>query len=166
MCNFDIDSIMYQNIHDIIFGNYPTPSPAYLPTATPQDTGAVTRSGFIVTVLPTRKSLKIWGMILVKMKEAILSFSGKDATRGKRVKVKHLCHNCYSQRSLAEDRHIEEVEDRNGRSYLPICLQCLRSGVPVAWRKGGRRNVVQATAEKKRKKSVQKKKTQKLNKSS
>lgn len=82
--------------------------------------------------------------------------SGKEGTRGKRVKVKHICYNCYSDRSFAENKHVEEKYERGGRSYLPICMVCLNSGVPVRFRKGGRSNVLQASAEKKRKREQQK----------
>lgn len=88
---------------------------------------------------------------------------GKDGTKGGWAKAKHICFDCYSERALAEGRNVEEKCNCGGRSYLPICMGCLNANVPVSLRKGNRRNVLQVSMEKKRKR-VKKKMAQKRRK--
>jgi len=76
--------------------------------------------------------------------------SGKNGTKGGRAKVKHICFNCYSEKGLTEDRNVEEKCNRGGRSYLQIWMGCLNANVPVSFRKGNMRNLLQAIMEKKR----------------
>ena len=98
-----------------------------------------------------REALACWMAI-----EGAYYLSGKDGTKGGKAKLKHICFNCYSERPLAEDRNVEEKCNRGGRSYLPICMGCLNANVPVSFRKGNRRNVLQASMEKKRKRAKKK----------
>ena len=77
-------------------------------------------------------------------------------TRGDRLPLKHICCSCYSENDLVTNTQVEAISDRGGRSYLPICIDCLKHRVPVTFSKGEITNVLQANTEKKRKKTAKK----------
>ena len=82
--------------------------------------------------------------------------SGSMPTRGDRLPLKLICCSCYSENDLVTNTQVEAISDRGGRSYLPICIDFLKDGVPVTFSKGERTNVLQANTEKKRKKTAKK----------
>lgn len=67
-------------------------------------------------------------------------YAPKDSNgRGKRIHAKHVCWHCYAGRNLARIKDVEEREERRGRSFHPVCKDCLGNGVPVLYTGGGGR---------------------------
>ena len=74
--------------------------------------------------------------------------------KGKRIHTKHICCHCYTDRNLAKIKDVEEREVRRGRPFHPICKDCLCNGVPVVYTKGGRKNWLDESNEKRKRKKA------------
>ena len=74
--------------------------------------------------------------------------------RGNRIHTKYICCYCCADKKLASIKDVEAREERQGRPFHPICKDCLRNGVPVVYKTGGKKNQGQAMNEKRKRKSA------------
>ena len=73
---------------------------------------------------------------------------------GNRIHTKYICIHCYADKKLASNKDVEAREERQGRPFHPICKDCLRNGVPVVYKTGGKKHQGQAMEEKRKRKSA------------
>ena len=76
-----------------------------------------------------------------------------DIERGRRVSTKQVCFHCYSDSYLANNKDVETIKESRGQGYSPMCKDCLKNGVTVAYKRG-EANQVQAANKKRKKKSI------------
>ena len=82
-------------------------------------------------------------------------YTPRDKTvRGSRVPTKHVCCHCYADSNLTRDEDAEDRETRGGRVHRPVCKSCLANGVPVVCAKRAKKNQVEASKEKRNRKSA------------
>lgn len=82
-------------------------------------------------------------------------YAPSDRTdRGKRIQTKYVCCHCYADTDLARMKDIEGREMREGRQYHPICKSCLKNGAPVVYIKGRKKNQVEASMDKRNRRSA------------
>ena len=78
-------------------------------------------------------------------------YAPKDSQgKRKRISTKHICCHCNTDRNLAKNKDVEEREERMERPFHPICKDCLCNGVPVVYAKGGRKNRLDKSNEKRK----------------
>ena len=68
--------------------------------------------------------------------------------------MKHVCCRCCADNNLARNKDTEDREILGGRPYRPMYKSCLANGVPVVYTKRAKKNQVEASKEKRNRKSA------------